>query len=212
MYSHLYPPNQLRFHPTNLHVLYASFRGRASRGRIYAWDLRTVGSGTSNPPYHIFQTCRDTNEASKTNDINHNQKMFFDVDVRGRWMSVGDQVYLFLNFYFLVTDTCVKAGRISVFDLHPENMAAEIDHATGTEPTVSYPAFQFDAHLDAVSSVSFNPYFPVLLSTSGSRHFLDADIGETPDEGDEEENDLVQKMKRNGPITLDNSVKVWCVS
>ena len=89
-------PYQLRFHPTNSHILYASFRGRISRGRIYAWDLRNIDAGTSNPPYHIFQTYRDTDEeASKAYDINYNQKIFFDVDITGRWMSVGDQVNSF---------------------------------------------------------------------------------------------------------------------
>ena len=124
-------------------------------------------------------------------------------------MSVGDQVnFFFEKFYFPIVDARIKAGRISVFDLHPENMAAEIDHATGTEPYVSYPAFQFYAHSDTVGSVSFNPCYPLLLSTSGSRHFLDTDIRES----DEDEDDAVHTVKRNGPITLDNSVKIWCVS
>ena len=95
-------------------------------------------------------------------------------------------------------------------------MAADIDHATGTEPYVSYPVFQFYAHSDTVGSVSFNPCFPLLLSTSGSRHFLGADIRGS-DEDDEEDkddddDDAVHTVKRKGPITLDNSAKVWCVS
>ncbi|KAF8321893.1 WD40-repeat-containing domain protein [Amanita rubescens] len=182
---------QLRFHPTYSHLLYASFRGRASHGRIYAWDLRAVNSGASNPPYHIFQTYHDMNEeASKAYDINYNQKMLFDIDITGRWLSVGDQ-----------------SGSVSVFDLGPESTAAEIDQRImGTEPNISYPAFQFDAHLDAIGSVAFNPYYPLLLSTSGSRHFLDPEM-----EGEEQDN-AVPKVKRNGPVTMDNSVKVWGVS
>jgi hypothetical protein len=54
-----------------------------------------------------------------------------------------------------------------------------------------------------VGSVSFNPRYPSLLSTSGSRHFLNADIRES-NEGDEEDED---EVKRNRPIMLVNSVE-----
>jgi hypothetical protein len=172
-----------------------------------------VNSGTSNSPYHIFQTYRDMNEeASKAHDINYNQKILFDIDITGRWLSVGDQV----NFCFILlyvdesipgADACAKSGRVSAFDLSPESTVAEIDQRImGTEPNISYPAFQFDAHLDAVGSVGFNPYYPLLLSTSGSRHFLDHEMGESDDE---EQDGTVPKVKRNGPVTMDNSVKVW---
>jgi hypothetical protein len=150
-------------------------------------------------------------EASKAHDINHNQKMLFDIDITGRWLSVGDQVN-FLSYYKSVpgADARIKSGSVSVFDLGPESTAAEIDQRImGTEPNISYPAFQFDAHLDAIGSVAFNPYYPLLLSTSGSRHFLDPDMGQSEDE---EQDDTVLKVKRNGPVTMDNSVKVWGVS
>ena len=60
-----------------------------------------------------------------------------------------------------------------------------------------------------VGSVSFNPRYP-WLPTSGSRQFLDADIGES-NEGDEEDkdedaDDAVHTVKRNRPIMF-NSVE-----
>ncbi|SRR6266550_8860522 len=120
-------------------------------------------------------------------------------------------VLLYVDKSIPGADACIKSGRVSVFDLGPESTAAEIDQRIiGTEPNISYPAFQFDAHLDAVGSVAFNPYYPLLLSTSGSRHFLDPEMGESED--DEEQDDTVPKLKRNGPVTMDNSVRVWRVS
>ncbi|KAK2462640.1 hypothetical protein APHAL10511_005373 [Amanita phalloides] len=164
---------QIRFDPTMPHILYASFRGRASHGRIYAWDLRAVESGTSNPPYRIFQTYQDMNEeAIRARDVSYNQKMLFDVDITGRWLSVGDQ-----------------AGRISAFDLSPQGMeAANVDQNASVELNpVSFPSFQFDAHLDAIGSVAFNPCFPLLLSASGSRHFHDQEARDSDEEEDQDD-------------------------
>ncbi|KAM6497609.1 hypothetical protein JOM56_005557 [Amanita muscaria] len=182
---------QLRFHPFKPHILYASFRGRASYGRVYAWDLRAVDSGVSNPPYQVFQVYRDINELEiKAKELNFNQKMKFDIDVTGRWLSLGDQ-----------------AGTISTFDLNAEAV-------TTCDDGISFPSFQFEAHSDAVGSVSFNSCFPLLLSTSGSRHFdVNQNVESDESSDDEEDNEEAQKavIRRDKlvPFTYDSSVKIW---
>ncbi|KAG1810493.1 WD40-repeat-containing domain protein [Suillus plorans] len=78
---------QLKFNPTKPHILYAAFRRHDA---IYAWDLR---SDTS-VPVKVFKA------APGPRKTRTNQKIEFDIDYAGRWLSVGDQ------------DGCV-----SVFDL-----------------------------------------------------------------------------------------------
>ena len=52
-----------------------------------------VDSGVSNPPYQVLQVYRTGDElGAKAKDLNFNQKMMFDVDITGKWLSLGDQV------------------------------------------------------------------------------------------------------------------------
>ena len=110
----------------------------------------------------------------------------------------------------------IQAGRISVFDLSSEALAAEAhDAQSNLDAKISFPEFQFDAHTDAVGSVSFNPCFPSLLSTSGSRHFIAGEDGERDDDDDEDTEEPPMGIKRQdrlGPVTFDNSVKVWTLN
>ncbi|KAG1807996.1 uncharacterized protein BJ212DRAFT_1449153 [Suillus subaureus] len=69
---------QLKFNPTKPHILYAAFRRHDA---IYAWDLR---SDTS-VPVKVFRTSPDSCKTLT------NQKIEFDIDCAGRWLSVGDQ-------------------------------------------------------------------------------------------------------------------------
>ena len=71
--------SQLRFHPTNPSILYASFRRSA---RIYSWDLR----GDTSIPLQAFQTS-DFGPGELSN-----QKLTFDIDYAGKWLGVGDNV------------------------------------------------------------------------------------------------------------------------
>lgn len=70
---------QLKFNPMKPHVLYAAFR---RHGAIYAWDLR---SDTS-MPVKVLRTSPGSHNTLT------NQKIEFDIDYAGRWLSVGDQV------------------------------------------------------------------------------------------------------------------------
>ncbi|KAI0048834.1 hypothetical protein FA95DRAFT_1678043 [Auriscalpium vulgare] len=128
---------QLAFNPMKPHILYASFRRRDA---ICSYDLR----GDTGAPLQTF--LRPAGSAVT------NQRLRFDVDLSGRWLSVGDQ-----------------QGSICVFPL---------DEGTSDEPAASEsaayevgPALTYSAHQDAVGSVAFHPLRPLLLSVSGSRHF-----------------------------------------
>ncbi|PFH45021.1 hypothetical protein AMATHDRAFT_163735 [Amanita thiersii Skay4041] len=205
---------QLRFNPLKPHILYASFRSRHAHGHIYAWDLRMSDSGESNPPYQVFQTSSGPSQQKasiQAKETNYNQKLFFDVDVTGKWLSVGDQF-----------------GQISVFDLDSDLDASSQGDSMGSiqqqlpEQDVLHPSCRFEAHIDAVSSTCLNPCFPLLLSTSGSRRFVE-DLGDVGDEvrhrNDANEHEVVNVGLEEHdadslvgdlrPITLDSSVKVW---
>ncbi|KJA24833.1 hypothetical protein HYPSUDRAFT_200108 [Hypholoma sublateritium FD-334 SS-4] len=71
---------QLRFNPLRPHILYAGYRGHAS-GTIYSWDVRS----NVDVPVEIFRTTDKPAARS-------NQKMHFDIDCAGRFLSTGDQV------------------------------------------------------------------------------------------------------------------------
>jgi hypothetical protein len=58
------------------HILYAAYRRHEA---IYSWDLRA----NVDTPICIY---RDMNAKANTN-----QKMRFDIDLSGRWMSAGEQ-------------------------------------------------------------------------------------------------------------------------
>ncbi|KAG1727073.1 uncharacterized protein EDB91DRAFT_1164966 [Suillus paluster] len=102
----------LNFHPTKPHILYAAFR---RHDEICAWDLR---SDTS-IPVQVLRTSPD----SWTN-----QKIEFDIDCTGRWLSVGDQ-----------------NGHISMFDLGDSD---ELDSEQLSEmsPQNMTPKLTFSTH------------------------------------------------------------------
>ncbi|KAJ6531415.1 WD40-repeat-containing domain protein [Mycena vulgaris] len=173
---------QLHFNPMQPHILYAAFRRRRE---VYSWDLRADVSS----PLKIYSTTSRVNEPPVGDT---NQKRRFDVDIAGRFLSVGDQ-----------------EGNICVFDLSAE----DDDMAVDSVP-ISTPRLKYSAHKDAIGSVSFHPTKPQLLSVSGSRHFPPpADESGSGSSGDEENGDTPQSVRRNAarptPVPLDASVKFW---
>ncbi|KAG0697486.1 WD40-repeat-containing domain protein [Suillus ampliporus] len=180
---------QLKFNPTKPHVLYATFR---RHDEIYAWDLR---SDTS-VPVKVFRTSPDPRK------ILTNQKIEFDIDYAGRWLSVGDQ-----------------NGCISMFDLGDSD---ELDSEQSSEISLQTmaPTLTFSAHEDAVGCVAFQPLRSNLLSVSGSRHFdegpkegdSDSSDGEhsTDQESDSESQNMITMSRRRPlPYVKDSSLKLW---
>ncbi|KAG1723770.1 uncharacterized protein EDB91DRAFT_1240045 [Suillus paluster] len=176
----------LKFNPTKPHILYAAFR---RHDEIYAWDLR---SDTS-VPVQVFRTSPD----SRTN-----QKIEFDIDCAGRWLSVGDQ-----------------NGCISMFDL------GDSDELDSEQSPVCQPLMHISpvtnlATKDAVGCVAFQPLRSNLLSASGSRHFdggmeeVDSDSSDeehsTDQESDSESQNVITKSRRRRlPYVKDSSLKLW---
>ena len=75
---------QLQFNPMKPHLLYAAYRG-CGTGLVYSWDIRS----DVNTPLEIFQV---SSVAKAKSDVRTNQKMRFDIDIGGRFLSIGDQV------------------------------------------------------------------------------------------------------------------------
>ncbi|KAF9459530.1 WD40-repeat-containing domain protein [Collybia nuda] len=175
---------QILFNPAKPHIMYAAFRRHTA---IYSWDIRS----NVDSPVKIYH-CKES--AKKTN-----QKIRFDVDLGGRWLSVGDQ-----------------SGNISMFDLYDGDVDKIPEPYDNSEDVL--PTSEFKAHNDAVGSVAFHPLQPTLLSVSGSRHFrLDdenSDLSSSSDESDDEQADsaapnITRPKIRSQPITLDSSMKIW---
>jgi hypothetical protein len=76
---------QLQFNPVKPHLLYAAYRG-CGTGLVYSWDIRS----DVDTPLEIFQVSR---VAKAESDVRTNQKMRFDIDIGGRYLSIGDQVH-----------------------------------------------------------------------------------------------------------------------
>jgi len=179
---------QLKFNPTRPHILYAAFRRHDA---IYAWDLR---SDTS-VPVKVFRTIPDSRKTLT------NQKIEFDIDCAGRWLSVGDQ-----------------NGCISIFDLGDSD---ELDSEQSLAIALQNigPKMTFNAHGDVVGCVAFQPLHSNLLSASGSRHF-DEGIGEgdsdssdgdsTDQESDSGSQNMIAVSRRQPlPYVKDSSLKLW---
>jgi hypothetical protein len=74
--------SQLAFDPVRPHILYAAFRRHEG---VYAWDLR----GDVGVPVKVFRRAPQAGERMVKLT---NQRMRFDVDLGGRWLSMGDMV------------------------------------------------------------------------------------------------------------------------
>ncbi|KAG1842090.1 WD40-repeat-containing domain protein [Suillus tomentosus] len=178
----------LKFNPTKPHLLYAAFRRHDA---IYAWDLR---SDTS-VPVKVFKT------APGPRKTRTNQKIEFDIDYAGRWLSVGDQ------------DGCV-----SMFDLEDSDELGSEQSPVISSQNIA-PKTTFNAHGDVVGCVTFHPLRSNLLSISGSRHF-DEDMREgdsnssdedsTDQESDSESQNIIAVSTcRPLPYVKDSSLKLW---
>lgn len=71
------------FNPSRPYLLYASFR---RHDIIYCWDLRGDVSTA-------VQTFDRNTRACRPDLTETNQKIRFDIDLGGRYLAVGDQVY-----------------------------------------------------------------------------------------------------------------------
>lgn len=180
---------QLHFNPMKPHLLYAAYRRRPE---VLCWDLR---SGMS-APLAIFADPGAQGPLT-------NQKMRFDIDITGRWLSVGDQ-----------------QGHLLVYDLASTSDTAEPQHEVETVHVSS--TCKVAAHEDTIGSVAFHPTQPILATAAGSRHFdidesEDSECEDTSDEEGPASSALHEvvgsgRPKAARPRTRDASVKFWDAS
>lgn len=117
--------------------------------------------------------------------VNTNQRIYFDLDRTGRYLLSGD------------TD-----GMVSVWD----TLTAPPD---GQEDVLQ-PLLQFPAHRDCANGMSVHPFMPLLVTSSGQRHFQwpghsggDSDSDSDPDE------DSAMMSADNTSLPQDNALTIW---
>ncbi|KAF9051758.1 hypothetical protein BJ165DRAFT_1451124 [Panaeolus papilionaceus] len=162
---------QLQFNPMRPHLLYAAYRGQGT-GLVYSWDVRS----DLEQPVNIFKVP----PVSSTRVTN--QKFRFDIDIAGRFLSIGDQ-----------------SGKVSIFNLDESSTSLDTENAASNKTTL--PNACFGAHEDAVGSVAIHPVHPLISTVSGSRHFLSYDS-----DSDSSEDGVTHPPC---PVVKDASIKVW---
>lgn len=201
------PSAQLHFNPTMPHILYAAYRRHEA---IYSWDLRA----SVDAPICVY---RGTNPKRGSN-----QKVRFDIDLSGRWMSTGDQACFFLRGHSsTLIRVLLQRGSIQMFDLHNDVTISTGEASPPKDPCDVYPTLEFGAHnggytcqksslpsysrfalpvQDAIGSVAFHPLRSTLISASGSRHFHpEHNDVETSSESDESgEDDEAGRARKTG--------------
>ncbi|KAJ3920129.1 WD40-repeat-containing domain protein [Lentinula edodes] len=190
---------QLQFNPVQPHLLYASFRRDT---RIFCWDIRY----NSDQPLKIYAPTSDVPFSGVNTQIDYpsfkestNQRHRFDIDISGKYLSVGRQ-----------------DGNILMYDLD-DPLSLEVSEPQGDEiePTIISPTLVFEAHDDSVGSVAFHPISARLLSSSGSRNF-DEGSSDSEDSVSDSDDSLMgtatsvsmRRMKKQ-PSVRDNSLKLW---
>ncbi|WVW78569.1 hypothetical protein I302_100525 [Kwoniella bestiolae CBS 10118] len=129
---------QIGWHPLNPTLMFIASR-RSLVIQIY--DTRDLSSPLS---------CFERGGSS-------NQRIGFDVDPWGRWLSSGDE-----------------DGTVRIWDLSTLN---------------PQPIFQQELHQDAIGSVQFHPFQPLLLTCSGSRKHLQQTFESEDESSSSEEED-----------------------
>ncbi|KAI6102781.1 hypothetical protein F5141DRAFT_1008256 [Pisolithus sp. B1] len=211
---------QAMFNPTNEYRLYAAFRRSPC---VWAWDLRNASVPVCRFEPKEVTAVGMTPDSDGCNNASNvlrysptNQKIHFDIERGGRWMSRGDQ-----------------EGNIAIYDLHANQQFADTTmdgmsgfgtgNAGNGPVNVIQPIQEFKAHSDAIGSATFHPLKPVLLSVSGSRHFdagsaySDLDSALNSDEGEREgaqhwqrpRGVIVRPRARPQPTVCDASIKLW---
>uniref|UniRef100_A0A8C4S4A9 Telomerase Cajal body protein 1 n=1 Tax=Erpetoichthys calabaricus TaxID=27687 RepID=A0A8C4S4A9_ERPCA len=127
------------------------YTGGRKDPEILCWDLREPGKV-------LFSMQRT---------VTTNQRMYFDLDVTGRYLLTGN-----------------TKGAIYVWDT--------LLQRPGDKESVLQPALQFDAQKDCINGISLHPHMPLLASASGQRKFP-----EPSESGDESDTDGVLLTHRH---------------
>uniref|UniRef100_A0AAY4BM27 Telomerase Cajal body protein 1 n=1 Tax=Denticeps clupeoides TaxID=299321 RepID=A0AAY4BM27_9TELE len=109
--------------------------------------------------------------------VNTNQRIYFDLDPSGRFLLSGD------------TD-----GVVSVWDTYTVPSYSTED--------VLQPHLQFRAHRDCTNGICVHPFMPLLVTSSGQRHF--ALNGDSEGNSDSEEEAVTSPRGHE-----DNTLSIW---
>ncbi|KAL4631124.1 telomerase Cajal body protein 1 isoform X1 [Arapaima gigas] len=112
--------------------------------------------------------------------VTTNQRIYFDLDPSGQYLLSGD-----------------TEGVVSVWDT--SMVACERSAST------LQPLLQFQAHRDCTNGISVHPYMPLLVSSSGQRHFSWPE--DSGDDSDAESEGATTTP--SGSTRTDNSLILW---
>ncbi|KAJ4474393.1 WD40-repeat-containing domain protein [Lentinula aciculospora] len=208
---------QLQFNPIQPYMLYASFRRDT---RIFCWDIRY----NSDQPFKIYapspvSLLGGVQAYSSSFKESTNQKHRFDIDISGKYLSVGRQ-----------------NGDVLLYELDNSQPSDSLEfRGEENEPVIVHPTVVFPAHegegrehvlfcyillsnhfsSDSIGSVAFHPTTSRLLSTSGSRNFDDgfSDSEDSTSDSDDARSGTTTagsvRQRKRQPLVRDNSLKLW---
>ncbi|PWY97146.1 hypothetical protein BCV70DRAFT_143124, partial [Testicularia cyperi] len=184
---------QLKFHPALPHILFVASRKsdhicvydtRYLFGNTNRWSFRPLlqPSG-SNAQRGGALLARLYRPGSRTH-----QRLHFDIDWAGRMLAAGDQ------------DGTIRIWKIDGSRFTDSAPESESENDEDLLLTLE-PVLVWQAHADAIGSVSFHPFQPWLLSVSGSRHWPEAAESSSSEDQDQ--------SRKNIWSTRDSSLRIW---
>ncbi|XP_042368508.1 telomerase Cajal body protein 1 [Plectropomus leopardus] len=159
-----------RHHGGLTHLLFSPdgnylYTGGRKDPEILCWDLREPGKV-------VFSLKRN---------VDTNQRIYFDLDLSGRYLLSGD-----------------TEGVVSVWD----TLTASPD---GNEELLQ-PQLRFQAHWDCTNGISIHPFMPLLATSSGQRQFPWPGDSEGDSASEGEGGEAVMSPQE---IRQDNALTLW---
>lgn len=158
---------QLLFSPDGLRL----YSGARKDPEILCWDLRNPGQ--------VLFTVKRTLET--------NQRIYFDLSPDGTYFFTGKE----FNFIFIID----WFGCYSKVVVKGSTDGIVKGYNTKADGSFLNPCVSWKAHNDCTNGVSFHPFYSLVATSSGQRHFI------LPDDMREE--------NQNEVLDIENSIKIW---
>ncbi|XP_071543489.1 telomerase Cajal body protein 1 [Panulirus ornatus] len=120
-------------------------------------------------------------------EVSTNQRIYFDLEPQ-------------LCRYLISGST---KGQVLKWDLEP---GSEIILEDDDVP-IMLPSASFNAHKDCINGISVHPYYPVIATSSGQRHFPEPESESDSDNNSESE--VERPLFTRKKIVQENTVKLW---
>ncbi|XP_057710955.1 telomerase Cajal body protein 1 [Corythoichthys intestinalis] len=166
-----------RHHGGLTHLLFSPdgyylYTGGRKDPEILCWDIREPGQV-------VFSLQRN---------VATNQRIYFDLDLSGRYLLSGD-----------------TEGTVSVWDT--------LSPPAGTEELLQ-PLLKFPAHWDCANGISIHPTMPLLATSSGQRQFLwpsdgEGDSSSSCSDGEGSDRTPENRGDRTPENRGDNGLSLW---